>query len=52
MNKNSVKINKKKIKIRRSWNISPVTKVKKSKKLYNRALTKQQVKHILKVEDL
>jgi hypothetical protein len=42
----------KKIKIRKTWNISPVTKVKKSKKIYNRALTNQQIKNILNSEDL
>ncbi len=48
----SKKAKKKKIfPYRRTWNVSPITKVKRSKKLYNRQLTKKQVKEILTMED-
>ena len=39
-------------KIRKSWSISPVTKVKPNKKLYKRALTKKEIHKILKEDDL
>lgn len=40
------------MKIRRFWTRNPVTKIKESKKKYDRKLTKRQIKQILKSEDL
>lgn len=40
-----------KIKIRRTWNIKPVQKVKQSKRIYNRKLTKKELQKVLKKED-
>jgi hypothetical protein len=39
-------------KIRKTWEISPVTKVKKSKKKYCKSLTKQDIEKILQEEDM
>ena len=39
---------KKKIKIRKSWNINPKTRVKESAKKYGRAKKKKELKDILK----
>jgi hypothetical protein len=39
------------IKIRRTWSINPRTKIKESKKKYNRGLTKKEVRNILEKED-
>ena len=36
---------------RRTWVVSPITKVKKSKKLYKRNLTKQEIHKVLEQED-
>lgn len=38
-------------KIRKNWVVPPVTKVKKSKKVYNRKFSKKELEHILKQED-
>lgn len=38
-------------KIRKTWNRSPVTKIKKSKKLYNRQLSKKDIDRIRKEEE-
>ena len=38
-------------KIRRTWNISPVEKIKKSKKIYYRPLSKREVRDVLTKED-
>jgi hypothetical protein len=37
--------------VRRYWFMNPLTRVKKSKKLYDRKLTKKEIKKILKSED-
>jgi len=39
---------KEKIKTRKFWNINPKTKVKESKKIYNRPKEKTRLKDILK----
>lgn len=39
-------------KVRKTWGISPVTKVLKSKKKYNRKKMKKYIKKIMKEEDL
>jgi hypothetical protein len=39
------------IKIRRTWNINPRLRIKESKKIYNRQLSKKQLKETLKNED-
>lgn len=39
-------------KVRKEWLRSPVTKIKQSKKRYNRQLTKKEIRNILKQEDL
>lgn len=36
---------------RRTWVVSPITKVKKSKRIYKRNLTKQEIDKVLKQED-
>jgi hypothetical protein len=46
-----MKISSKDIKIRRYWNINPKTKIKESKKLYSRKLTKKEIKEALKQEN-
>jgi SOS response regulatory protein OraA/RecX len=38
-------------KIRKTWVVAPVTKVKKSKKVYNRKFSQKELQHILKQED-
>ena len=38
-------------KLRKIWGINPQTKVKKSKKAYNRQLTKREINKIRKGED-
>jgi hypothetical protein len=43
-----MKISSKDIKIRRYWNINPKTKIKESKKIYNRKLIKKEIKEALK----
>ena len=40
-----------KLRPRRIWNISPVTKVKPNKKVYDRNLSKKEVKNLLTRED-
>ena len=39
---------KKKIKVRRLWNINPKTRIKKSEKKYSRRKKKKELKDILK----
>jgi len=36
---------------RQFWNINPRMRIKESKKMYNRNLTKKEIKNILKKED-
>lgn len=38
--------------IRKGWEINPKTRVKPSDKVYNRQLSKKEVKRILEQEDL
>ena len=39
------------IKIRRTWQLNPRTKIKESKKIYKRQLSKKELKELLKKED-
>jgi hypothetical protein len=41
----------KEVKVRRTWDINPKTKVKESKKVYNRQLTNKEIRNMLKKED-
>lgn len=47
----SVKRSNKRIKIRRFWPINPRTRIKESKKVYNRQLTKKEIQDIIRHED-
>jgi hypothetical protein len=38
-------------KVRKTWGIKPTTKVEKSKKKYNRKLSKKEIRETLKRED-
>jgi len=46
--KNKIKLTQ--IRIRKTWKIRPVTKIKQSKKIYSREKEKQQLKKILQQE--
>ena len=39
---------KKKVRIRRTWNIHPATKIKNSNKIYKRSKEKQKIKRHIK----
>ena len=39
------------MKFRRTWEINPKTRIKKSKKIYKRQLSKKELEELLKKED-
>ena len=43
--KDKMRIKKKEVKVRRTWAIDPVTRIKQSDKVYNRAKVKKQFRY-------